>query len=265
MSEVKFSYYQFQKKLGYQVYLRFEDFEFENLFTDFLQTMGFDKVERNKVKEIPFDKKNTRVLKIVKASPRVARQIDTSNFGSDHFGAESLSPMGSYNVYKYRNVGMMIFGEGNLLWELGIKSTHDHMALRAIFTRFLSFALVHTGVVGFWGVPVDEGFVVMTPNKSQYESVFVDLNQNALITQDGIKNIDCELQILRLDSTIRDKVIGMKKEALLSFLSTNTCYFSYSGFERELKNTIFELAQVAQGFIYPEENYKPRISESQAI
>jgi hypothetical protein len=264
MSESKFSYYQFNEKLNYQVFLRFEDFDFESQLAETLEMMGFNKVERSKVKEIAFDLRQTKVLKIVKASPKLSKQIDTTEFSFDKYGNESISPMGSYSVYKNKNNGMMIFGEGNLLWELGLKASFDHDALRVILTRFLSFALARSGVVGFWGVPVDEGFVVMTPKKAMFESVFIDLKKNVVLTYDGVKPINSELQILRLDESLQDKIMGMKREALLSYLSTNTCYFSYSGFEIGIKDTIFELSQIASGYIYPEGNFKPRLNESEA-
>jgi hypothetical protein len=264
MSDSKFSYYQFNEKLDYQVFLRFEDFDFESQFTGVLEMMGFNKIERSKVKEIAFDRRQTKVLKIVKASPKLSKQIDKSDFSFDKYGEESVSPMGSYSVYKYKSTAMMIFGEGNLLWELGVKASFSEDSLRVVLTRFLSFALASSGVVGFWGVPVDEGFVVMTPKKAMFESIFVDLKKNVVITYDGVKAINSELQILRLDESLKDKIIGMKREALLSYLSTNTCYFSYSGFEIGIKDTIFELSQVASGYIYPEGNFKPRLNEQEA-
>ena len=42
MSEVNYSYYQFQKTNGYQIYLRFEDFDFETQLSEIVQVMGFD-------------------------------------------------------------------------------------------------------------------------------------------------------------------------------------------------------------------------------
>lgn len=264
MSEKKFSYYQFQKKLGYQVFLRFEDFEFENHFTEILEMMGFDKVERDKVKDIKFISGKTKVLKITKASPRVAKQIVKSDFLFDKFGKESLSKMGSYEVYRYRGFGMMVFSQQNALWELGIKDHSDQNILRVIFTRFLSYALAPAGVIGFWGVPVDEGFVVMSPSGANFETVFVDLKRNVLLTYDGVKPIESEIQILRLDSTLNREVKEMKKEEIISFLSMNTNFLSYQGLTQNLKTVLLELCHVSKAFIYPEENFKPRAEVNSA-
>ena len=190
MKDSKFSYYQYQKDLGYEVYLRFDDFDFENQFTEVLSMMGFDKVERTEIKNHSFDRYHTRILKVAKATPQEARQIDRVDFVFDKYGPESLSQMGSYDVYRYKNTGMMILGAQSYLWELGIKNTINQDALRVILTRYLSFALASKGVVGFWGVPVEQGFVVMNSTAAQHESVFVDLAQNVLITYDGKKSIE---------------------------------------------------------------------------
>lgn len=262
MSEQNFSYYQFRKELGYQVYLRFDDFDFENQLTETLEVMGFDKVERDKIKDQSYDMNQTRVLKISKASPRVSRQIDSTDYVFDKYGPESFSRMGDYDVYRYKGVGMMILGEASLLWELGLKNTEDVNALRVILTRFLSFALASRGVVGFWGVPIEEGFVVMSPKASNFESIFIDLNQSAILTFDGKKSIETDMQILRLDSTLSNGIKKMKPENLVSFLSMNTTHLSFDGYDIRLKDTVYELAKIAIGFVYPEDNFKPRLDIS---
>lgn len=258
MSESKYTYYQFQKELGYQTYLRFEDLDFETQLGEVLSIMGFDHVDRDDVKGIDFDPRRTKVLKVVKATPAVARQISKPNFLSDKYGPESLSQTGRYELYRYKNVGMMIFNENTGLWELGLKDTNDQKALRMILTRFLSFALAQVGVIGFWGVPVDEGFVVMSPKAANFEALFVDIKKNQLITYDGVKNIEYGLQILRLDSTLFNEARPMKKEALISFLSMNTTYLSQYGMNFQLRDAIFDLCKIADAYVYPEENFKPR-------
>ena len=257
-------YYQYQKELNYQVFLKFDNEILEARFDEVFKALGFEKVDKEDIKGNQYNKNQTRVIKVSQASPKVAKQIDSASFSSSFGGIESLSPMGRYNVYKFQNVGMMIFGNSNLLWELGVKSNSTFEQLLAIVTRCLGFALASSGIVGFWGVPVDEGFVVMSQRRSEAESVFVDIYKGKLITRDGVKDINSELQILRLDPTIRDKVIGMDRESLLSFLSNSTCYFSYSGFEIGIKDAILEISQVATGLIYPEVNFKPREAQSAA-
>lgn len=264
MSEKNFSYYQFRKSLGYQVYLKFEDFEFETQVMETIKMMGFDKVESKNIKQVSFLRGQTKLLKVMKATPRVARQISQPDMAFDKYGDESISNLGNYQVYRYKNVGMMIFDESSAMWELGLKGLHNQDALRIIFTRFLSYALEPLNIIGFWGVPVDEGFVVRSPIKAEFESVFVDINKNVILTYDGVREIQSEIQILRLDETLRDEMRIQTKESLISFLSMNTCSLNYTGLSFKMKSLLFDICQVAQGYIYPENNFKPRADISEA-
>lgn len=259
MADKKFSYYQYRQKQEYPVFLRFEDSEFETSLVETLTNLGFDKVENDIVKKKNYDRHKTRVLKVVKANSKVSRQIDKIDYAVDKYGAESLAPQEDYTVYRYKGIGMMIFGEGNLLWELGLKNIYDNEdAVRAIFTRFLAFALEGSGVLSFWGVPVDEGFVVMKPIMADYEAVFVDIEKNLLLTCEGVKDLSYDLQILRLDDTINDEVKSMKPEALMGFLSMNTCLMAYGAFNPRLRDNLMKLSKLADGFIYPKESFQPR-------
>lgn len=263
-TESNFSYYQYRSEHDYQVYLRFEDFDFESQITEVLEVIGFDKVERSKVKDISINPTQTKILKITKANARVARQISKSDFIFDKYGPESLSHRGHYKLYRYRSVGLMVLSDNSSLWELGLRSTNNQDALRVIFTRFLSFALAQQGVLGFWGVPVEEGFVVMNPLAANFESVFVDLQKHILLTYDGVKPIDAEVHILRLDATLNQEAKLMSKEELISFLSNNTNYMSYDGFDYKFRSQLYELCRIAHAYIYPEQNFKPRAEESEA-
>ena len=225
--------------------------------------MGFEKLDREKIKSNVFRRNHTRILRVIKASPKVARQIGSANGMLEKFGPESFSQMGSYDVYRYRNIAMMVTGNHNLLWELGVRSTRDKDALRVIFTRYLSFAFAAEGVVGFWGVPIEEGFVVLNPKGANYESIFIDTKKNLVITYEGVKELDPEMQILRLDPSIKNEMRQMKKEQLLSFLSIHTINLSYSGLDPAMKKGIFELTQIAQGYVYPFDNFKPRMNSKE--
>ena len=99
MVEKKFSYYQFHKELDYQVYLRLEDFDLESQLADIFESMGFDKVERNKIKDRKFDLKTTKILCINRASFKVCRQINLSHH-LDVYGPESLSISKDFELYK---------------------------------------------------------------------------------------------------------------------------------------------------------------------
>ena len=92
------------------------------------------------------------------------------------------------------------------------------------------------------------------------EAIFFDMNQAKVMTADGVKEIGPSFSILRLSSELKDKTLTMKKEELISFLSTHTTYLSYSGLDYEIKKAILQMAQLIPGYIYPTENFLPRTS-----
>ena len=262
MNESKLSYYQFRRSLNYQVFLRFDDADLEAQLLETLTVLGFDKLDDETFKSQTFKRYKTKILKISKASFNVARQISQGVEFATGYGIESLSPMGSYNIYRFKDVGMMVYSDINPMWELGLKKTDDPAALRCILTRYLSFAFTatHTEVVGLWGVPVDQGLVLMPPKKSNFESVFLDVSQNKIISYGSVKDIESEIEILRLDETLTNRMRTMGKEELLSFLSVSTCHMSYSELDRNIREAIYKICHMSRGFIYPEENFKPRLT-----
>lgn len=259
MEKQKAIYYHYQPDMKYKVYLRVDNADLEKTLAQSFETLGFSKVEEDELKNISIDQFETKILKISEASPRVARQIRTANTGLESFGSESVSNHGNYQIYRHHGVGMMVYGDDSPTWELGVVSPSKNInEIKTMLVRFLSWALAPKGVVGFWAVPVEQGFVVMKPKESNFEAVFVDIDQMAMITQDGVKPITADLQILRLDETLKDATRTMVKEALLSFLTTNTTYFSYHGVSNAMRGSLYELASFAEGIIYPVENFRPR-------
>lgn len=253
------NYYQYQKDLNYPVFVRFEDSDLELNFTQILNSFGFSKLSEDELKTVSLEQSQTKVLRIQKASLRVGKQIDQAQ-SMDSYGPENITQRGSYDVYRYKGVGMLIFGDGNYFWELGVKPNVEKYTneLKTMMVRYLSWALSPKGIVSFWGVPVDEGFVVMKPKEANFESIFVDVSAGVYITQDGVKEMPAGMQILRLDESLKGRVKGMKKEELISYLSTNNCYFSYQGLDFRVREAIYELVTMVDGYIYPVENFKPQ-------
>lgn len=252
------SYYQFYQELNYPIFIKFESADFELNFQQILNDLGFSKVENKKLSKINIEKNTTKVLSIKEAVPKVVRQIRSIHFSSDRYGDESITPFGHYDLYRYRDVGMMVMGHENY-WEMGVCFREDRvLKIKVMVTRFLSLALASQEVVGFWGVPVEEGFVVRKPQEANFESLFIDVHRGVILTQDGLKKIGAHLQILRLDETIHGESRRMTRESLVSFLCTNTTYFSYKGLDYQLRMAIFELVTYAEGIIYPVENFQPR-------
>lgn len=259
MEKQKVTYYQFQKDLGYQVYLRIEGEAVEAAISPSLTSLGFSEVEDAELKKITFNKFKTKVLKINEASIRVAKQIQSFASPLSVYGPESLSNQGAYNVYRYQNVGIMVFSDESASWEMGLVRPSQHETeVKTMLVRFVSWALGGQGVVGFWAVPVEEGFVVMRPAQAQFEAVFVDIKKMCLITQSGVKNIGADLNVMRLDETLRNASQKMTRESLLSFMGENTSYFSRMGITPAMRQSLYELSSFARGTVYPTENFRPR-------
>ena len=259
MEKQKVTYYQFQKDLNYQVYLRLEGEGIETAITPSLVSLGFTEVEEAELKKIAFNKHETKVLKVNEANIRVAKQIQSSAGPLAAYGPESLTNQGSYQVYRYQNVGIMVFSEGSASWELGlVRPAHNETQVKTMLVRYLSWALGGQGVVGFWAVPVEEGLIIMKPAQAQFEAVFIDVKKMCLITQSGVKSIGADLNVMRLDETISNSTRGMSREGLLSFMGANTSYFSHMGITPAMRHSLYELTSFAKGVIYPMENFRPR-------
>lgn len=265
MENKKAIYYQYRPELKYQVFLRLEDHDLDNTLSLSFENLGFKKLEEDELKGMAFDKSQTRVLKISEASPRVASQIRGFGSGLESYGPESLSSHGNYQIYRYNGFGMMVFSENTPSWELGLVNPgQNREKFEMMLVRFLSWALASRGVVGFWAVPVEEGFVVMKPVESKGEAVFIDMGQMKIITRDGFRPLNSELQVLRLDETLTNESKKMAKEALLSFLTTNSTHFSYHGLNPAMRTSLYEFTSIATGFVYPTVNFRPRANIQEA-
>lgn len=252
------SYFQFQKELGYPVFIRFQDVALQHQYEPLLSTMGFTELDEEEFKKVEIINRKTRILKISAASLKVKKQIEQPGM-FDSYGLESVTNYGTYDVYRYKSVGLIVCGFNSPIWEAGVKSIEKYpFEIKALITRYISMALAPFGIIGFWGVPVSEGFVVMNQKDSNSESIFVDMDNHCFITQDGIQDIQFETQILRLDEFLKGRVKGMSKEELVSFLSNRTSFISSTGLDARVRDSIYNLAKSVEGYIYPKANFKPR-------
>lgn len=258
MSEKKFSYYQYRKELGYQIFIRFEEAEFEQQFVEHLALMGFDPISRDEVKDLELTPRKTRILRVISANAKINQKILSPQLGDSRYANEQVSQVGAYSVYCYQNVALMIYGQDSLMWELGVRDTTNAKALRAIFSRYLSFALQDQHVMGFWGVPIDEGFVVRSAGDANFESIFVDLNRKLILTYEGHRELDASCSILRLSAYRTSDMRRLSSEELLSFLAMRTCFISAVGMQRHMRADIWDLVQIVSGYEYPEINFQPR-------
>lgn len=246
------SYYQFYKELDYPIFIKFEDPALDLKLQEIIESLGFNKVENKVLGEIKIDKSITRVLVIKEATHRVARQIVRPHKGLESFGQEDISPYGHYDVYRYLNAAIMMMGHHEYFWEMAVCNIEDkHNEIKVAVTRYLGLALNGLGIVGFWGGITENGYVVTKQKLSNYESFFVDTNKGLFIGKDGVRPINHNSKIIRLDETLRGREYKLSKEALLSFLCHNTVYFSYMGLDFKIKKSIYELVDHVSGIVAP--------------
>lgn len=263
----KKTYYQYQKELNLPIYIGVDPQSFESGFGDFLVSMKFVKLnDKEEADALQIMKKNNaaRCLNITEAGPVVSRQIQ-STMESDRYGMESVTPKPGYQVYRYKNVGFMVYSFGVKEWEFGCysdfgsnKEADKKLAARTVIHRFLSWALVHHGILGLWGVTVDEGMVLQRTTESKGEAVFIDVVGNRILSLDGVKKLGPRFKVLRLDPTLKGRNIRMTNEELLSFMSAHCSYLDYTGLSVPVRQMIQTLARMTEGLIHPEESFRPR-------
>ena len=263
----KKTYYQYQKEMMLPIYIALDPQSFENGLNDFLVSMQFTKLnEKEEVSALEIMKKNnaSRCLNFFEATPGVSRQIGAT-IESDRYGLESIIPKPGYQVYRYKEIGLMVYSFGVKAWEFGCysdfgssKEPAKKLAARTVIHRFLSWSLAHHGILGLWGVTVDDGMVLQRVNESKGEAVFVDVVGNKILSLDGIKKLGPKFKVLRLDPTLHGRNIRMTSEELLSFLSAHCSYMDYSGLSVPVRQMIQTLAKMTEGLVHPEESFRPK-------
>lgn len=255
-------YFQYVSDLNYPVFLSFSQKEFnKEEMAVLLENLNFSPKDEAEVDKVRGEDPQFRILKIKIASGRLVRQIQTVQV-SDRFGPERIDQGNGFNIYRYKNTGLMVYSFRSPEWELGVledfASDPTSIASRVVVNRYLSWALSQVGVCGIWGVAVDNSMVVSKVGSSQGECVFFDLENQKVITQDGIQNLDYGFQFIRLDATLKDKTIEMSREQLLSFLPMHCTYFSTNFLSVPIRQMISRLALSVPGVIYPASNFVPR-------
>ncbi len=260
----KKTYYQYQKELNLPIYLSVYLGSFESSFGEFLTKLRFHKlVDKEEAAALSEIKNNSqaRILHVSEASPLLAKQIQSS-MESDRFGAESIIPKVGYRVYRYKEISLMVYSFGAKEWQLGcykdFGSKQFQFESRMVINRFLSWALVPHGIIGLWGVTVDDGMVAQRPIESKGEVVFIDVVGLRMITLDGVKKLRSHFKILRLDPTLKGRNIKMTSEELLSFLSAYCSYLDSSGLSVPVRQMIQSLSKMTEGLLHPEESFRPR-------
>lgn len=258
-------YFQFSKALDLPVYIKVDFSIFDKKLISLLKELQFEELpqtEHNKILDSLRKRPHARLLILEEATAVVARQIDSA-LENDRFGAESITPKEGYRVYRYKGQALLVYSFASSVWQLGCYSnfgadSKDFGEARTVINRYLSWCLAPLGIVGFWGMPVDEGMVILRNSDARGEAIFLDIVKQNMITQDGIKKIKGRFSILKLDSTLKGRNIRMTSEELMASLTSHTSFFDYSGLSLPVRQTIREISKVAQGLVHPRENFKPR-------
>ncbi|MDD0852601.1 hypothetical protein HBN50_05810 [Halobacteriovorax sp. GB3] len=261
---VVYTYFQYFKESDLPIYLRVALEDFEPDILGFLQEMKFDELKENEVEVVFKDinsRPNTRLLTISEASTQVAKQIEMAQ-DSDRYGHESIIPKNGYSVYRYKNVGMMVYSLASREWQLGafpdFGSPHFEVASRSIINRYLAWSLSAVGILGFWASPVEDGLVVLRQGEAKGEAVFVDLRNRFMYSLDGKRKMKRRFKFLKLDRNLKNRNLPMQTEELASFLSVHCAYFDYKGLSTAVRQMISAVAKESVGLIYPAESFVPR-------
>lgn len=259
-----FTYFQYHRDLKYPVYIKVQLNQFDPSLPNLLSKMNFISLNDEEVKSIDQqldDEPKARVLTLKVASNRVARHVDFA-IESDRYGQESIIPKEGYRLYRYKNMGLMVYSFVTQNWELGAHvkfgaEDQSHIS-RIMLNRFLAWSLYQFSIIGVWGVPVDEGVVILGQKESLGEAVYIDLKNFKVISEDGVSSFPSRFKILRLDSTLKDRYIIMNQGQLSSFLATQSTFLDYSGLHVPVRQLIKTLSTMSEGVVHPRDLFRPR-------
>lgn len=268
MEDQNIMYFQYHTEEDYPIYLGLVgsgDDGFADSFSSLITQMNFREMSGNEIDLAKLElakNPSARMLKIKPASYKVERQIESAAH-SDRFGLESILPKEGYKVYRYKGHALLVYSYAAEVWECGVTESFGEneegiFAARTVLNRFLSWALAPLGVIGFWGVPVKEGLVVLKAKESQGEAVFLDFNKRKVLSMDGVKSIPSRLKILRLDNKLKNKNIKMTTEELMSFLSVHTSFFDPEGHSLPIRQLLQAASRRGEGLIHPRESFQNR-------
>lgn len=241
--------FQWQKEQDYPVFLRMDSEMLEGRLQKLVSDLGFLEIPEKDHRKVSVSRAGTKVLTLSRAGHRVSVQVQGSD-SLDKFGFESLRTHGVCEVYTYRRIGMMVFSSNSTVWELGLVSsletTEELMGFRVMLNRYLAWALAPHGVIGFWGVATEDGFVVMRQSQSFGEAVYVDVAKRRNYSSMGSRPFEGVFTILRADkAAVPGKLLS--PEELVSFLSTHTTYFSQTSLPVTLRKAALTLGSMARG------------------
>lgn len=259
VTENTMKYFQYQKGHKLPVFVRFDSTSFGNDLNTVLNSMRFSESSETEYNDAAKQNQHARLLDIQEASPAVARQI-AYVASSDRYGAESIVPKEGYRVYRHKNVALIVYAFSAQEWTMGCESHFgsDEKDCRVVLNRYLTWALAPLGIVGFWGVPVEEGVVVMNQRDSTGEAVFIDVRGRKVFSIDGINRMKPRFRVIRLDNSLQNKNLKMNSSEVMAFLAATTSFIDAQGLSVGVRQMIQSLARDVEGLVHPRDSFKPR-------
>lgn len=264
---VKWTYFQYFPELDLPIYIRCDLSEFTADFLGLLPRHNFEQIQDSDVEKIDFNNTKMKVLTFREASPRVAMEIGL-NDETDQYGLERITPRVGYKIYRYKGHALVVYSENSKSWEIGCFSNFGNIEDRqhhdVIMNRYLSWCFSSLGIVGVWGVPVEEGVVVLNKSLSKGEAVYFDVKNSRVITFDGIKKIKSNFNIIRLDSSLKREKQTLKKEELFGLLMNSCTYMDFEGLSVPVRQAIHTVSKSYAALVIPSSSFRARAAENTA-
>lgn len=259
VADKSLKYFQYQKGHKVPVFVCYDATTYGSDLATLLTSMRFSDCTEAEYNDAAKQLEHVRLLEIKEASPAVARQI-AHVAASDRYGAESIVPKDGYRVYRYKGVALMIYAFSATHWSMGCDQSFgsNQQEARVVLNRFLSWALAPLGMIGFWGVPVEDGIVVMNQRDSEGEAIFVDVRAHRTFSIDGSERMKARFRVIRLDGTLHNRNMKMNQTEMMAFLAASTSYIDAQGLSVGVRQMIQSLARDVEGLIHPRESFKPR-------
>lgn len=260
MSEKKYTYFQYVKDMRYPIFIRLDLAEFTpEKVQEFLEQQQFSKISEQDLAPFPDQHPDHyRILTIKKVHSRVARHMGRLP-EADYLGAEKITSRKGYRLYRFQGHGLMVYSFLFHNWELGVHQefgqTKYQTAHRIILNRFLALALGPLGVCGFWGVCGNEGAVIMKKLPTLGEAIFIDLQNDCILTLEGSRPLGPYFTFIRLDAHLSGGSRRMPAEELLGLLSTHCVFFDYEGLSVPIRQMIHYFSLNYRGQVYPQSHF----------
>jgi hypothetical protein len=239
--KLKEQLYQFMPERGYPLYIYFQDATLETQTQTLIRTMGFhicapELSHINKVKE-------ARILKITKASPKIAQQLLA--YGSYQFGVseEIIENFGYYETHVVPKLSLMVLSQSSFIWEVAFvqaESISEYIEYSDNFmhnlARFITSALVFCSVVSFKGKILDHNLVLSSFKSLKHEIIFYDSRKKTFFSLE--KRDQYTVSDIHLSQ--KDFMQTISPEVVFSFLVYRSYYFSSSQIP---KSNVVEMLQ----------------------